>query len=145
MRKATVVFEGKDYVIQEMRHRLNKKWRKKLEGHVEEVAAAIGQGTELEVSELNSIAQLIRSVGGFVLQSVDLMGELLVEYCPTLSDAVENGYDSEIADAFVEVLKLAYPFSSMINTLRRIGSQLPQTPQSSVFRMRALGSTSGSG
>ena len=131
MREATVMFEGKEHSIRELRHRPNKAWRKKLEGHLDAVATAIGQGAKVDVSELNSIAHLVREVMKFLVNSIDLMGELLVEYSPELSDAVESGYDSEVVDAFVEVVKLAYPFSSAIDTLRRLGSKMPQTPPNS--------------
>lgn len=130
MRTATVTFEGKEYTIRELRHRPNKKWRKKLEASVGTIADTLMQGKDVDIAELTAVATLIREVAGFVINSVDTMAELLVEYCPNLSDAVENGFDSEVTDAFLEVLKLAYPFSKAIATLRQIGSQLPQTQRS---------------
>lgn len=58
------------------------------------------------------------------------MCTLIVAYEPALQEAVENGYDSEIATAFLEVLKLAYPFGNVVDTLRRIGSESRATQRS---------------
>ena len=44
---------------------------------------------------------------------------LLADYAPDLP--LEDAYDSEILEAFTEVLGLAYPFGSILGKLRAIG------------------------
>ena len=141
MRVTTVILDEKEYTIKELRHRQNKEWREKLEGYIEELAAAVEAGVESDITELTSIVQLVRAVVKYVIQSTDLMCELVILYAPNLSEAVEGSYDSEIADAFVEVLKLAYPFSKVIGTLRQLTSELPQTQRSSPLRNGGSGTT----
>lgn len=141
MRTATIMLDGKEHEIKEMRHRQNKEWRKVLEGHIETLASAVEEGMEGDISDATKVAQLIRVGIRFVIRSTDLMCELVVEYLPNLAEQLENGYDSEIADAFVEVVKLAYPFSKVFNILKQLSSELPQTPRSSPLQNGESGTT----
>lgn len=127
MRTALVSVDGKEYTLRELRHRKNKTWRKELEGHITRLTSSIAQTAEAEVTEVKVITQLVRDIAGFLLNSIDVMCELIIMYAPSMEEAIEDAYDSEITDVFLEVLKLAYPFSSMIDTLKRLGADVRQT------------------
>lgn len=130
MRTAKIVLDGKEFAIRELRHRPNREWRKQLEGELNKFSDALAGGAEIEVTDLRAISSLVRAITGLLTTSVDTMCTLIVAYEPALQEAVENGYDSEIATAFLEVLKLAYPFGNVVDTLRRIGSESRATQRS---------------
>jgi hypothetical protein len=50
-------------------------------------------------------------VSGLLLNSIDNVKVLLASYAPDLP--LDDAYDSEIMDAFAEVLSLAFPFGSL--------------------------------
>lgn len=60
----------------------------------------------------------------------DILIDLLTGYCPELSkEYLENEcYDQELIDAFVAVLRLAFPLESLMEIFKKI-SIGPQTPK----------------
>ena len=70
-----------------------------------------------------------------IFEAVDLMREKLFEYSPELAadrERIETeGYDSEIMAAFIEVLKLAFPFGQVIGlvsaAIEKAGQQTKRT------------------
>lgn len=122
-RKVTVTLSDTKYEVVELKSRLNRTWRKKLEGHFQELATALENAPDTELGDTQAIGGLVRTVSGKLLQSVDLIGELVAAYDSDLKTALDDAYDSEILDAFVAILGLAYPFGSTIQRLvNQIGS-----------------------
>jgi hypothetical protein len=70
---------------------------------------------------MQSLANVVRSVSGLLLTSIDTVKDLLASYAPSLP--LEDAYDSEIMDAFTEVLGLAYPFGSLLKKVRGLSGQ----------------------
>lgn len=130
MRTATITLNEKKYEITELRHRKNREWRQKLEAHISDLASSLDAGLGSEITDLGSISQLVRAVIKYGVRSTDLLCELVAEYAPSLKDALEDSYDSEITAAFVEVLKLAYPFSGVVSALKNLTSDMPQIQRS---------------
>jgi hypothetical protein len=60
-------------------------------------------------------------VSGLLLNSIDNVKVLLASYAPDLP--LDDAYDSEIMDAFGEVLTLAFPFGSLIKRVRGLSGQ----------------------
>ncbi len=123
MRTVKVELGGQEFVVEELRSRANREWRGKLEGHFGDLAEVV----EGEIASGEALAQVIRTVSGKVVGSVELITELLVEYAPQLEGAMDEAYDSEIVGVFGAVLGLAFPFGSLIGRLRGLGDQLGQT------------------
>jgi len=126
MQSVDVVLDGESYTIQEKRSRENREWRALLEGHFSELAAVLEDAPDVDVTDGQALARLVRNASGKLLRSVDILGELLVAYAPQVQDVVGEAYDSEILEAFTAVLGLAYPFGSVIGRIRQIGSRLDQ-------------------
>lgn len=122
-RKATIELDGHEYVVEERRSRENAAWRRKLEEPFKELAGQLERAPGVELSDVAGVAQLVRSVGGTLLQSIDIVTALLIEYAPELRQVVGEAYDSEILEAFGKVLELAYPFGGLIERLRALGSR----------------------
>ena len=118
------------HTIRELRSRENAAWRRRLEEPFKELAGALEGAPGTDLTDLQSIAQLVRAVGGMLLQSIDTVKMLLIAYAPGLQANIDEAYDSEILDAFTEVLGLAYPFGGLIRKLRDLGSESSRTTRS---------------
>jgi hypothetical protein len=127
MKTVEVELDGRTFAVEELRSRANREWRGRLEGHFGDLAEALEGAGGLDVADGQALGGLVRTVMGKALGSVELITELVVAYAPQLAPVVDEAYDSEIVEAFVGVLGLAYPFGSVIGKLRALGDQLPQT------------------
>lgn len=76
------------------------------------------------------LISLLARANNLVSGVLDEALELVVSYSPSLTAdrdyILTEVYDSQIVDALVEVLQLAYPFGSLINQLGKMG-RLPGT------------------
>lgn len=126
MHSANVVIAGQEFEICELRSRQNAAWRKELEVPFKELADQLEGAPVIELTDGASLAGLVRSVSGMLLGSIDQVIALLVAYEPRVSAVIDEAYDSELLDAFVEVLKLAYPFGGLLEKLKGFGSRIGQ-------------------
>jgi len=140
-RKVTIELDGEAYEVVELRSRENADWRRKLEEPFSELAEKLEGAPDVELTDLAGVAGLVRSVGGTLLQSIDLVKGLVIAYAPALDEAVENAYDSEILEAFGKILELAYPFGGLIRRLKELGSQSGRTTRSSHGQRGGSGTT----
>ncbi len=127
MKKVTVEMGGQEYEITCLPYRQSREWREKFAEPIERIVGGLqftgellgkgidsGQALGDTVGALGKV--LLGDLGKTLLGSVDLCAEMLFAYAPNLDRAAieENAYDEEILKAFVEVLKLAYPFSEIL-------------------------------
>ncbi len=133
-----VELSGKKYTIRELPSRKNMEWRKKLSEEFGDLARLIEQAPGLEINSGEGMAQLGQMVSVFVGKvsgSIEILRGLLFDYSSELGVQRENleanGYDSEFIAAFVEVLKLAYPFGALTDlataAVRKAGQQTKTT------------------
>jgi len=137
MKTETVEIGEKIYTIREAKRKANAKWRQRFQAEFVEVANLIEglPSTDLTPEAVsNLIRQIVAKVGG----SVDILAELVFSYAPELADdreaIEEEAYDSDIMAAFTAVLKLAYPFGSVVeavNGLAALGRTAKPTPPNS--------------
>ena len=114
MRTVKVLIGDQSHTIAELHSRANAAWREKLENQFEELAQILDSLPEFDITDGQMLANLVRSVSGKLLRSVDTLYELVLDYAPDLKDALEEAYDSEMLDIFTKILGLAYPFGSML-------------------------------
>ena len=122
-KQATVTLDGDEYVITELRSRPNADWRALLEGPFGELVGAIQRLPQMELNSPEDLATVVQGVQSLLLGSIDQVRELVVAYAPDLGEVVEEAYDSEILDAFAEVLGLAFPFGGLIQKVRGLGQE----------------------
>ena len=122
MRSATITLSGKQHTINELPSRRAAAWRKQVQEKLGDVAKLVESAPDTDISNSAALATLVRNVGSLVVGSTDIVVELLFEYAPALRESDEDFYDSELLAAFVEVVKLAYPFGQLANLLARFGS-----------------------
>lgn len=133
-RTVTVTLAGTDYQITELRSRANAAWREQLREPFGALVDRLEGAGETNVTSARDVVGLVRETAGTLLQAPDLLGGLLFAYSPELARdrerIIEEAYDSEILSAFVEVLKLAFPFGGIVQRLAglaAIGQKPPMT------------------
>lgn len=114
MRTVTVELGGQRYSIQPLPMAKARQWRAALEQPFGALVAVLESAERIELTNLGSIAGVVQAFAGVLLGSVDILMDLLFAYAPELAKERERieaeAYDEEALVAFVEVLKLAYPF-----------------------------------
>lgn len=120
MKSVTVTLAGRDMVIKELPSRKASAWRRELAKVLTPLLGLVEKAGEgVEISNSQDIMLLVRQVAPLIAESPDIVVDLLCSYAGTTEIDLDEVYDSEIMDAFVAVLGLAYPFASLGNYLRR--------------------------
>lgn len=122
MRTVEITLSGQKHTIHEIPSRRAAAWRNRVQEQLGDVAKLIETAPETDISDSAALASLVRSVGSMVVGSTDIIIELLFEYAPMLRESDEDFYDSELIEAFVEVIKLAYPFGQLASLVARFGN-----------------------
>ena len=118
MKSVEITLGGKQYTVAELPLRKNAAWRQK----VGELVGTVAGQVEATQNDLNSTADLIgvvNQVRSVLVTAPDALTALLFDYSPTLAadrERIEGEvYESELLAAFVEVLKLAFPFGEILS------------------------------
>jgi hypothetical protein len=135
MKTIEITLAERDYTIQELPSRKNAKWRESLRAEFGVLFDTLSRAPQMQIDDTEQITTLVKIILDKVGGSVDLLRERLFDYAPQLKKdqeyLEENGYDSEFVDAFIKVLKLAYPFGGLVNlaqtAARKAGSSSNQT------------------
>lgn len=91
----------------------------------EKLMAMADSGQTVEFSDLGALVSgLARPL---LVDSLDTVAELLAAYAPEMAGVIDEAYDDEVLDAFVEVVKSAFPFESARTLIRTIGSTTKAT------------------
>jgi len=145
MKNTKAVLAGRTYTIESLKFKAERAWRKTFDAPITNLVNTLSQ-TRTITSESNDAKQWLQQVGSMVLShagelvramidSPDTMLDAICAYSPALAadrDFIEeNAYQDEIAAAFVEVLKIAYPFGTLLGMITSLGSQEKQTMPSS--------------
>tara|TARA_R110000868_G_scaffold27521_3_gene104318 strand:- start:541 stop:888 length:348 start_codon:yes stop_codon:yes gene_type:complete len=95
-----------------------REWRQALEQPFGALVAVLENADSIELTNLSSVAGVVQAFAGTLVGSVDILLDLLFAYAPELAkdrERIENeAYDEEALAALVEVLKLAYPFGTVL-------------------------------
>lgn len=125
MKTVQVTLGGKEYNIRALKMRQSKEWRDKVKEPFGSLVDALQAAPNIELTSMADLSTLVDVVKDLVLGSFDLVLDLLFQYSPELAadrERIETeGYDEEAVEAFVEVLKLAFPFGGF----RKVFSTLP--------------------
>lgn len=130
----TVTLGGEAYEIMPLNMKASRVWRKTLGEPVGQIVDAMQSADAVALDDLGSIGQLLDVAKRLAMGSIDLCVEALFAYSPALQadreTIEENATDAEAMAAFVEVLKLAYPFGALLTTVSG-GLRQPATSKKS--------------
>lgn len=146
MKSINVNLASRTFTIESLKFKAERAWRKKYDRPIAHLFDAIASAKELSTKEFDKPADLMKEVGMVLLSqanelmkalldSPDIIFEAICDYSPALAadkDFIEeNAYQDEIAAVFIEVLKIAYPFGSLLGIAQSLGSMEKQTSPSS--------------
>lgn len=128
----TVTLGGEAYEIKPLAMGPSRAWRDSLGEPFARLIDAMQGATALELDDLQGIGQLVDVLKTVLMGSIDLCEDALFAYSPALEADRERilaeAYDDEAMAAFIEVLKLAYPFGGILKLAQSIPSG-PATPK----------------
>lgn len=117
MRTIEVSLGGKIHTIRELPTQKNAAWRAELREPFQELAAQIEAAMDLELNDGAGMAGVVRAVTGLIMASPGRIADLVFAYSPELAakrGSIEQDlYDSELGEAFLGILGLAFPFATM--------------------------------
>jgi hypothetical protein len=115
----TITLGGKQYEIAEAPMRKNAQWRANLNALLTDVGGLMESATTVELNNVGDLLSVVRQVQDVILAAPDRITAMLFDYSPVLAAdraRIEaEVYESELIAAFVEVLKLAYPFGELLS------------------------------
>lgn len=118
-KSVTITLGGKAYEIAEAPMRKNAAWRAQLSGLLTDVGGLMASANEVQLNSVADLLTVVRQIQDVLLAAPDRLTAMLFDYAPVLAAdraRIEaEVYESELIAAFVEVLKLAYPFGDLLN------------------------------
>lgn len=136
MQTETVTLGDKSYMLKEQAYRPGVLYREKLKENFSMLITAIQAAPNLDFKDTDSLAQIVKSVGISLIDSLDTIIELLFLFSSELEKdrqyVENNAVGSELVDAFIATLVLTFPFfhSERIKTLITTAQVLGSNPQS---------------
>lgn len=120
--KKTVKLAGREYEIAQLTIRESKVWREKLRGPFAQLAEQLETIDQIDIQNGGDLGKLIRSFETTIIGSLELVLDLLCSYSSAIAadrEVIEaEGYDNEVVDAFVEVVRLAFPLRALVKVVR---------------------------
>ena len=121
MRSVVVSLGGKPYEVRALSLRAAREWREKFQQPFRAMANALSGMESIELTSGKAVADLLNVLQETLLRSPDTILEMLYAYSPEIradKERVEiEAFDDEVIAALVEVLKLVYPFGSILNLI----------------------------
>lgn len=118
MKQIEITLGGKAYQVAELPLRKNAAWRQQVGALVGEVAGLV-EATQIDLNSTADLIGVVNQVRSVLVQAPDQLTALLFDYSPVLAADRERieaeVYESELLSAFVEVLKLAFPFGEILS------------------------------
>lgn len=150
-RDSTITLGGQEYKIDVQPARASREWRKRIKSELLSVLdqlQAVGslRFEKLEFGSMGELVGLARTIAETVADVPDTVVDLVFAYCPALAadrDSIESvATDDEFIAAFLEVLKLAFPFSSILSAVEIVpGGPSRETSPSSPSPSGEFGKT----
>ena len=126
MQIVTVTLAGKEYQIQPLPIRKARAVRSRISGPVEKAIQAIRGIPQVELNDMQAISELLDAAKLILADSLDLCLEIMFEFSPELAadrERIESeAFDDEALTAFVEVVKLLYPFGGLLKQLNGLAN-----------------------
>lgn len=125
MKTATVAIAEKQYTITPRVITESRQWREKLTEPLKGLAAIFEDRDNIKLDNPDDLKRVFDLFMSSIAGAPDLILDLLCDYAPEIARdrayIEANGFDYEIMEAFKEVLKIVYPFGTLISFIRRRG------------------------
>ncbi len=117
MEQVKIHIAGEDRDVAELPRRKNAAWRERLQKELGPVMDFLETTESLDIQSVDQAVPILREALTGVNQGLDIALELIVNYMkadkPAADKIREDAFDSEILEALIQILSLAYPFGSV--------------------------------
>lgn len=121
MSEFTVTLGGQEYALTSLPLRKARAWREQFAKPFNDVVAALADAGKIELTNGRDLAALLSTLSGTLIGSTDAVVEMLFAYSDVLARdrerILDSATDEEAMAAFVQVLKAAYPFGSLLKVI----------------------------
>jgi hypothetical protein len=128
---SNVTLGGKEYVVRPLPIRKAREWRAEMAGQFGVLADVLANADSIELTSPADIGRLVTVARDVLLATPDKLFDLLCSFVPEIAADRERieaeAFDEEAITAFVEVLRLAFPFGALKSL---IGRAAPTTSRS---------------
>lgn len=122
MNTVTVKLGEKSYSLKPLALRKAKAWREKLKGPFGNLSKALLGAGDIKLTNSSDLSVLINTVADTVIDAPDMMFDMLCDYDEDIKRdreiLLDTTNDFEVQAAFVEVVKLAFPFGKILSLIR---------------------------
>lgn len=116
-----LIFGEQTLIVPQARVRQAREWRRQLSQELTGMMEAMAAGTQLELATVEDINVLVSQLLPMLLRAPDTILSLLLRYSGVLADAQEyieeHATDEQVVNAFLTVLKAAYPLAPLMQLL----------------------------
>ena len=137
-----IVFSTKKFTIVPLPIRKSREWREKFIAEIDKITGlvddvqGVSAGDLADGFSLDTLMPFIDKIKTFLLTSTDILLELIYDFAPNIKKEKtwieDHATDPEVFSVFLEVLKMAYPFGSVLGNLRTLGQSPQQTTMNSL-------------
>lgn len=146
MKTITVKIAEVEYTITPLPILASREWRKQFDSLILSATGLLTQVGSMVDKEFETPSEMVSVIGtmvagnlsevvGHLVGSADIISQAVFSYSETLRKDKERieaeGYDEELVTAFIQILSLAFPFGSLLQTLMKAGPELQEMVQSS--------------
>lgn len=133
MQQRTITLASQALEIAELPARKNQAWRDEFDMRMQPVLHLIEQaGQGMEINNSEDLLRLVHQLWPVVISSPALLAELVQAYAPNqvTAEVLDQVYDSEVIDAFIVIVGLAFPFGALVRGLTSLASgSAPAAPR----------------
>jgi len=134
MKNVNVMLGGRQYEVEALSIKLSREWRKQFKKPFEDIVGALQGLGQIDLTDMQTVGQVLVVLKDVLLGSTDTVIAMLFAYSPALAadrELIEgSATDDEAFTAFIQVLRLAYPFGGILGLLQS-GPVKMQTSKSS--------------
>lgn len=124
MDSVQIVLGERTHMVTPLKSRKAELWRNKVDMPVEQIQTLLANVDNIDLSDPASLSVLLSMVSQYVIGSPTLINNLVIEYAQLSDEIKDEAYDHEFVVAFVEILKLAYPFGPLLTMFPGLQSRL---------------------
>jgi hypothetical protein len=129
-RKFTVELAGTEQVIEELPTRKQELWRQKVfDSDLQELFVTFQRFGTLDTTSLQLNKNMVDLIQPIFQKGPQRIAELIHDYCPKLSldYLLDECYEPELINAFIIVVRLAFPFESLMEQFKKLNLNGPST------------------
>ncbi|MEM7131170.1 MAG: hypothetical protein AAF702_32945 [Chloroflexota bacterium] len=133
MEPVEIELGGRKYLIEELSINRSECWRQMLSGPLDDIVDVV-TGLDAEIDSIADAKAIIPRIKMILMGSVKQIADLVLAYDSDIGDEaeyiLEHATGSQIMEAFIVMVKMAFPFGEALGSLMQISRGLPSAATS---------------